>query len=105
MLRKECTGKKLRDIGWEVLPTVDDEYVMPLKDVAYYLREEGFDCKVELDTSNEYQRTTWETFDPRKNIYYCFEYMYIREHGKKKWQKVARREHINYYTTINKALD
>lgn len=106
MKRSECTGKKLKEIGFETIPTLTpDEYVTPLKDVAYLLREEGFDCKVEIDTSEEYVRTTYETFEPRKEIYYHFEYLYIREHGTKAWNKVARREHTINSTTINKALD
>ena len=93
MKRSECTAKKLREIGFGELPTsTADEYVTPLKDVAYLLREENFDCKVEVDTYKEYEYKTWETFDKLKTVRYNFEYLYIREHGtNEKWQKVARR--------------
>lgn len=106
MLRKECTSKMLESIGWESLPTLADEYVTPLKDVAYYLREEGFDCKVELDTSKEYEKTRVPfNNEPTEVYYYHFEYMYIRPHGTSKWNKVARREVKTYTYTVNKNRD
>lgn len=106
MLRSECTSKKLKEIGFEVIPRLTcDEYVTPLKDVAYLLREEGYDCKVEIDFDKTYTRTTYATFEARNEILYNFEYLYIREHGTSKWQMVARREHVISSQAINKALD
>ena len=106
MKRSECTGRSLKEIGWEEIPaTCGYDYVTPLKDVAFLLRECGYDCKVELDTSKEYVRTPWATFEARTNIYYNFDYMYIREDQNSKWQLVARREHVIRKNSINKALD
>lgn len=107
MKRSECTGKKLQEIGWEAIPaTYGTDYNTPLKDTAYYLREDGWDCKVELDTTTEYQRVQQvSTYGPDQVIYYNFEYMYIRPHGERKWQQVARREVENYRYTVNKNRD
>ena len=109
MKRSECTSKTLESIGFETLPTLADEYITPLKDVAYYLREEGFDCKVELDTTKEYEevKMDWSTsyYEADKVVYYHFEYLYIRPHGTSKWNKVARRKVETYHYSINKNRD
>lgn len=108
MKRSECTSETLKAIGFETIPHEAWDYVTPLKNVAYYLREEGFDCKVELDTETEYQRTSFDwtsAHEATKVIYYHFEYLYIRPHGTAKWNKVARREVETYHYTVNKNRD
>lgn len=106
MKRSECTVAKLKEIGFETIPTMTaDEYVTPLKDVAYYLRYEGFDCKVELDTTEEYEYREYPNYDPIKVHYFNYEYLYIRPHGTKKWNKVARREVETRHYIVNKNRD
>lgn len=103
MKRGECTYKKLREIGFETIPVESDDYVTPLKDVAYCLREEYYDCKVEVDTDELYVRTEYS--QPIQEVYYHFEYLYIKPKEFDKWQKVARREVEQRRHTINKNLD
>lgn len=103
MKRVDCTSKKLKEIGFETIPVESDDYVPPLKDVAYYLREENFDCKVEIDESELYVRTLYGY--PMEEIYYYFEYLYIKPKDFEKWQKVARREIEQSRYKINKNLD
>jgi hypothetical protein len=114
MLRKEVTSAKLEEIGWETIPALcGTDYVTPLKDVAFYLREDNWDCKVEVDTENEYVEVEHHgyislesCYEPSKENYYYFEYMYIRPHNEgRKWQKVARRKVVNYYRLLNKVCD
>jgi hypothetical protein len=95
MLRKDCTSKTLRESGFEPVYNWElDDIEMPMKDIAYLLREEGFDCKVEIDKT-VYSERRYEDFIymDEVTLNYNYEYMYIRPHGEYfKWRKVAQRK-------------
>lgn len=106
MKRSEVTVKKLEEIGWRRCYHPDDDGEPTIKDIAEYLHDGFYDCKVEFEKNRNgndciYERETYEgipcyqhrvVYKEKKELMYCRAHdPELQKHNNGRWTALLYR--------------